>query len=151
MSHTGRVRPNRVLAIVVGCIALVAMVAAVLAVTRPEPEFDPTTPEGTVQGYLRAVFDQDEDLALGYLEGNTECDRNDFGGVVTSDSARVVLRGTQVDGDEATVEVEIAYTGGQGPFDTYEWSEDQTFELEREGGRWVLVGEPWPLYFCREG
>lgn len=151
MTHTGRVRPNRVLAIVVGGIALVALVAAVLAATRSEPEFDPATPEGTVQGYLQAVFDEDEDEALSYLAVDTACDRDDFRGVVTSESARVVLRGAEVDGDVATVEVEIAYTGGQGPFDTYEWSEDQTFELEREGDSWVLVGEPWPLYFCREG
>lgn len=151
MTHTGRVRPNRVLAVVVGGIALVALVAAVLAATRSEPEFDPATPEGTVQGYLQAVFDEDEDEALSYLAADTACDRDDFRGVVTSESARVVLRGAEVDGEVATVEVEIAYTGGQGPFDTYEWSEEQTFELEREGDRWVLIGEPWPLYFCREG
>lgn len=151
MPHTGGVRPNRVLAIVVGCIALVAVVAAVLAVSRPEPEFDPATPEGTVQGYLRTIFDNDDDQALAYLEADTACDRDDFRGVVTSDSARVVLRGVEIDGAAATVEVEIAYTGGQGPFDTYEWSEDQSFELEREGDRWALIGEPWPLYFCREG
>jgi hypothetical protein len=151
MSHTGGVRPNRVLAIVVGSIALVALVAAVLAATRSEPEFDPATPEGTVQGYLRAVFQEDEDQALTYLAADTECDRNDFQGVFTSDSARVVLRSVETEGAEASVEVEIAYTGGQGPFDTYEWSEDQAFELERVGDRWVLVGEPWPLYFCREG
>lgn len=151
MTHTGRVRPNRVLAVVVGGIALVALVAAVLAATRSEPEFDPVTPEGTVQGYLQAVFDEDEDEALSYLAADTACDRDDFRGVVTSESARVVLRGAEVDGEVATVEVEIAYTGGQGPFDTYEWSEEQTFELEREGDRWVLIGEPWPLYFCREG
>ena len=144
-------RPNRVLAVVVGGIALVALVAAVLAATRSEPEFDPATPEGTVQGYLQAVFDEDEDEALSYLAADTACDRDDFRGVVTSESARVVLRGAEVDGEVATVEVEIAYTGGQGPFDTYEWSEEQTFELEREGDRWVLIGEPWPLYFCREG
>lgn len=128
-----------------------ALVAAVLATTRSEPEFDPNLPEGAVQGYLRAVFDEDEDRALTYLAAGTECDRDDFRGAVTSDSARVVLRGAEVDGDEATVVVEIVYTGGQGPFDTYEWSEEQTFELERKGDRWVLVGEPWPLYFCREG
>jgi hypothetical protein len=151
MSHTGRVRPNRVLAIVVGSIALLALVAAVLAATRPEPEFDPATPEGTVQGYLRAVFEEDEDQALTYLAADTECDRNDFRGVIPSDSARVVLLSAAVDGDEATVTVEIFYAGGNDPFDTYEWSEEQAFELDREGDRWVLVDEPWPLYFCREG
>lgn len=144
-------RPNRVLVIVVAGVALLAVVAAVVAAGRSQPTFDPSTPEGAVQGYLRAVLEDDEEAAAGYLAADSDCGVADFESAAVDLSARVVLRETTVSGEEATVEVEVTYTGGGGPFDTYEWSEDQAFRLVREEGNWVLEGRPWPLYFCEKG
>lgn len=151
MPHTVVVRPNRVLAIVVGCVVLLAIVASVVAANRSEPSFDPATPEGTVQGYLQAVSEDDAQAAMSYLASDTECDVSDLQRAAVSDSARVVLVDVEIAGDEADVEVEVTYSSQGGPFDAYEWSENLTFELVREAGDWALVGEPWPLYFCRRG
>lgn len=151
MPHTVIVKPNRILAIVVGCIALVTIVAAVVGANRSEPTFDPATPEGTVQGYLQAVFAGDDETAVSYLASDTECDTDDLRRAMRNESARVVLRGVEIVGDEAEVEVDVTYTSQGGPFDAYEWTENQSFDLVREGERWALEGEPWPLYFCRRG
>ena len=55
-----------------GVLAVIALVAAGLL--RETPELDPSTPEGTVQAYLEAVFAGDEEAASQYTEG--ECDPN---------------------------------------------------------------------------
>lgn len=137
--------------IVLGVVAVLAIVAAVVASGRSVPTYDAGTPEGTVQGYLQAVFDGDDQSAASYLSTTSGCDVDDFREAYVGESARVVLRDSRIDGDEAAVEVEIVFSDAGGPFDTYEWSEDQSFDLVREDDSWRLIGQPWPLYYCQGG
>lgn len=141
--------PNRILATIVGALVAVVVAVAVVAATRPPPELDVGTPQGIVQAYVRAVFDGEIAEAAGHITAESECGVEDLERARAADSARVVLLDTRVDGDSASVEVEIVHSGGSGPFDGYEWSEETTFSLIRSGGTWQLTGEPWPLYFCR--
>ena len=48
---------NRVLAIFVGAVVLLAALAGVVVANRATPALDPNTPEGVVQEYLQAVID----------------------------------------------------------------------------------------------
>lgn len=144
-------RPERILAIVVALIIVVAVAAAVFSATRSAPQFDPATPEGTVQAYLQAVADGDEEAAAAYLAPDSDCDATDIARADFVQSARVVLRDTAVGGDEARVEVEVVYSSSGDPFDGSEFREDQVYELRRPEDRWLLIGEPWPLFFCEGG
>lgn len=145
------VSPNRVLMVILGTVGVLVVVAVVVIALRPPATFDPATPEGAVQGYLEAVFDEDESTAVGYLEPKSQCNERDISDASVDSSARVVLIDTEIDGDTARVEVEVTFSQGQGPFDSYEYSQDHSFDLVDSGDRWLLTGEPWPVRFCNPG
>ncbi|CAN5819679.1 hypothetical protein BH24ACT8_BH24ACT8_19340 [soil metagenome] len=144
-------RTNRILAIVVGVIILVAVAAAVYSANRPTSEFDAGTPEGTAQAYLQAVLDRDYDGAAELIEPDSGCLAEDLQRDPRSDSARIVLLDSSVDGDRARVVVEVVDVSGSGPFDTSEYTQEQTLNLVRSGQGWLLTDTPWPLYSCTEG
>jgi hypothetical protein len=141
-------RPNLVLALVVGGALVVAVVAAVVASGRSEVDLEPGTPQATVQAYLRAVLDGDV-AALDSLEPETECQAGDITGAFIPESARVVLTEAEIDGAQATVQVEVTESSSGSPFGVDEFTHEETFALERSGsGEWRIVGAPWPLYSC---
>jgi hypothetical protein len=139
-------RQDRVLGTVVGGIVAVAVAGALFASTRPTPTWSSTTPEGTVQAYLSAVLDGDMEKAAGYLSPESTCDVHDLDTVGVVHTARADLVGTTIEGERARVDVDLALTS-DGPFDTLP-TENHTFRLTRSGERWLLVGQPWPLYDC---
>lgn len=142
-------RSRRVLVVISTLVAALLGVAVVLAL-RPPPEFDPTTPEGTAQGYVQAVLDGDEDLAVGYLTGALR-DQCTVGGMrhVIPDEARVVITRSEINGADAELEVEITETYGEGPFDVGSYTFDETLVMERHGDRWLIAEVPWPMHiYC---
>ena len=142
-------RPNRVLALVVAAICLVAVVAAVVSATRSVTEYDRDSPAGVVQAYLTAVIDGDDDEAVGFLADDSPCTVEDLDRAHPPDETRVVLRDTDVDGDRARVEVDVVMSSA-GPFDSFEFTEEHTFRLSRTGGDWLIEGAPWPMFECTE-
>lgn len=144
-------RPNRVLAVVVAAVVILGIVAGVVAANRTVPILDPETPDGAVQTYLRAILEGDDEMAADLLSPSTGCDATDVAAAFATDSARIVLLESAVDGDTAAVSVEITESAGEGPFGAAEFSHEEHLTLRNEGGRWLLAGEPWPLYFCDRG
>ena len=142
-------RPNRVLAIVVGLVVLLAVVAGVLAANRTVADHDRSTPEGVVQAYVVAVIDGDHEEAAGLLAEDSSCDVGDLESSYAPEVDRVVLRDSEVDGDQARVEVETV--SAEGPFGAFDYSERHTFRLERTGTGWRITGRPWPLFECFKG
>jgi hypothetical protein len=53
----------------IGVAVAVLVVLAVALALQPPHEFDSDSPEGTAQGCFRAVLEDDEDQAPGYLTG----------------------------------------------------------------------------------
>ena len=142
--------PNRVLAIVVAAIAAIAIVAAVFSATRTVPEHDRGTPEGTVQEYVSAVVEGDNQRAIALLAAGAACTVDDLDRAHHPDDVRVVLRDTHIDGDTARVGVDVVISTG-GPFDGSEYDEEHTFRLTRANGEWRITGEPWPMFACTKG
>ncbi len=143
-------RPNRVLALVVGLIAVIGVVAGVLSATRQVPKYDRGTPEGLVQAYLTAVIDGDHQDAVAFLTPESSCTVEDLDRAYVPDDVRVVLRDTEVDGDTAQVKVDVVMSSG-GPLEGSEYAEEHTFRLTRAGGDWLITGAPWPMYECSKG
>jgi hypothetical protein len=141
--------PNRVLVLVVAAVAVIAAVAGVLAANRAGPAYDPSTPEGTVQAYLKAVIDGDHDRAAGFLAAGSRCSVTDLDTTILPDGVRVTLREVQVTGDTARVEVDVALPSGD-LFGGSETFEKHTVRLARSSGTWLLTGEPWPMVGCRK-
>lgn len=142
-------RPDRVLAIVVGLVVLVAVVVGVLAANRTATEYDRATPEGVVQAYVEAVLDGDHEAAADLLSEDNACDVNDLDSSYLPEYDRVVLREAEVDGDSARVEIEAVVA--EGPFAAFDYSERHTFRLERSGTEWRITGRPWPVFECFKG
>lgn len=144
---------SRLVLIVIGATLIVLVAVALVMAVQPPPEFDPATPQGAAQGYFRAVVDRDPNAAFDYLADDirSECNRGELRHV-TPDGARVVIAATEVTADEATVEVEITETWGEGPFDAGpgRLSFDETLFMERHGDRWLITETPWPIHdYCR--
>ncbi|HEU5144673.1 MAG TPA: hypothetical protein VFT81_05805 [Dermatophilaceae bacterium] len=142
-------RANRILAIALAAIVVLAVVAAVISGTRSAPEVEPGSPEATVQGYVDAALAGRYDEAARLLEPGSDCDAADLEQLtgMGMHAARVVLVDSAVEGSTATVQVDLVYASG-GPFDTSEYTERHTYRLVRSGGGWLLTGVPWPLFEC---
>ena len=137
-----------ILLLVGGAIALLlAGVAVTLVVSRgPETTYPPDSPEGTVAGFLRLLEDGEVDQAYDLVA--MEIDRDQFRRQFSDwseRSRRVTLVRSSIDGDSATVVVDISTFSG-GAFGASEYTNRHTFTLERRNGAWRITG-PEYLYF----
>ena len=127
---------------------VVASVVVAVALDHAETEFEPGTPEATVQAYFRAIQDRDAEAAIAQFTTDlqercsTEELRRSY--QYQSDfSARI--RDTTVRGEVAEIDVRIANNGGESPFGGG-YDVDQLIFLEQEDGEWRIGESPWPSY-----
>lgn len=139
---------NRVLAIFVGAVVLLAVVAGLVVANRDTPALDPHTPEGVVQQYLQAVIAGNYPAAAELLSPSSGCDVSDLVAAYAPGSARVVLDHTTVDGDHAVVIVDVTEDSGDGPFGSSGFSHTERITVQREAGAWKITGSPWLLSSC---
>lgn len=138
--------------VVAGLTVLVLVLVAVLVIVfRPEPiEYDPATPEGVVQTYVRAVLDEDDEAAAALLVSDWDCEVDPFPRFSGNESVRISLGSVEYKDDRAFVEVRITTSGGSAPFDRYEWTEEDRFILEQEPAGWRIDSAPWRFMICME-
>ena len=122
-----------------GVLAVIALVAAGLL--RETPELDPTTPEGTVQAYLEAVFAGDEEAASQYTEG--ECDPN-LGPGSPTQGVSASLVSVEGDDQQTTVIVQLSQTSNDPFIGLSEWQE--WFNLVNRDDVWLIQEPVWPYY-----
>ena len=132
---------NLILGLIVVLIAALVFIASRGGSSR----FDAGSPEATVQSYLQAMVDRDNDRALSYFEPETKCDSSDLDRQYLSPDLTADLLDSSITGDRAQVKIRIRYAdsdlfGG--------WSEDHTIGLTRISGMWKITGVPWPLFEC---
>jgi len=139
---------NRVLAIFVGAVVLLAVLTGVVVANRATPDLNPGTPEGVVQEYLKAVFAGDYPAAAGLLSPSSGCHASDLAAGYVPESARIVLDHTAVNGDHAVVTVNVTEGTGGGPFDSGGYSHTERITVQRESGVWKITGSPWLLSPC---
>jgi hypothetical protein len=123
----------------IGALVVVILVAAGLL--RETPDLDPSTPEGTVQAYLQAVFDGDQEAAAQYTEG--DCDPN-LGPGSPVDGVSASLVRVEGDDNQATVVVKLSQPSGQPFAGLSEWEE--WFTLINRDGTWMIQQPVWPYY-----
>jgi len=138
---------NRVLALLVGGVVLLAVLAGVVVSRRTTPDLDPTTPAGVVQEYLKAVVDGDYPVAAKLLSPASGCSASDVSSAYAPGSAQIVLDRTAVNGDHAVVTVDVTEGSGD-PFGSSGYSHTERITLQRDGGLWKITGSPWLLPSC---
>lgn len=140
-------RATRILLVALAGLLLLAAVAAVLSVTRSGPEYAEGSPEAVAQAYLVAAVAKDGQEAARHLGPDSGCTAEHIEDGWVSSRDRIVLRGADVDGDRATVQVDIV-TPSSGPFDASEWTNRRELDLLRIDGEWLITGTPWPAFGC---
>ena len=139
--------PDRVLLIGAIVVGLIVVVAALVALTRSEPEaLDPNSPEGTAQRYVQAVLDGDNATIEELLFEEEDCDVGPryFG----EQTVRARLVDSSVSGSSATVEVELIFSGGDPLFGGYGYEERAQIQLEMADGSWLVDPDSWPYFYC---
>lgn len=124
------------------------IVLAVVALIREPVELDPTSPEGTVQGYLQAISDDDYNTAFEAL------DPESFEGCTAASIQRARWHDTFTaslpeatdppEGDNAFVEVTMHF--GQGGVFGGGWDSDEVFILISRDDVWWITDDPWPYF-----
>lgn len=135
-----------------GAVVAVALVAAALAGTLQEPAPLPEgTPEATVQAYVTAVLDGDVEQATALLAADLarNCRERDFRVTLPEAPLTVTLDDVQVRDDRAEVTVRLDRDADEPLLPIFDSVSRQHFTLERQGDRWVIAEDPWPVYFCQ--
>lgn len=140
--------PTVVLAIAVGVLVLLAVVAGVLSATRSGPDLPAGSPEAAIRDYVRAVQDRDAETAAGFLAPDGSCTSEDVERALGGSPSRVVLRSTSTTGERAVVEIDLVHS--QGPWGSSEYRQEERFDLRRADSGWVITGEPWPMHYCEK-
>jgi hypothetical protein len=144
--------PDRLLAVMVAAVIVLAVVAFVLAINQTEPTYvEPEdTPEAVVHNYLLALRLGDNERARGYLypelEGYPQSEQEFVETVSryrwqfpTEDTASAFDVGrSEVTGDLAVLEVEETRFTEAGLVDTGQVYEDFVVQLKRAGGAWRI-------------
>lgn len=142
----GRATSNRILALIVIAALVLSTVSALVSALREDVKLSANTPEGVVQLYLTAIISGKNDQAASYFASDSTCDAADIDRAYVSDTLRVNLVSTSIDGSSAYVKID-ANTGASGPFDDG-YTESHTYRLTQESGKWLIEGIPWPLWDC---
>lgn len=128
----------------VGLGVLLLAATAVVLGADSVTDLDPDSPEGVVQRYVNALIEGDEQAALAL---KAVSDDGCFGEPDPKDF-RLTLSDVEVNGSRATVEVGIARSGGDPPFDQYSYVRDEQFELIQVGSDWRVAETPFDFRIC---
>lgn len=143
-------RTTRITLIVLaGAVILVVVVALIAVFARGgAAPLDPDTPEGVVQRYSQAVVDGDVETATTYLvpEIAESCQRIPADG----DDLRITLAETTERENSARVDVLVVTVYGSGPLGPDEYESEETFDLVRVDGDWLIQTAPWQLTVCTD-
>ncbi|MEK7777754.1 MAG: hypothetical protein AAB303_03930 [Chloroflexota bacterium] len=145
-----------VMVAVVGVLAIAALVVGLVAAGK-EKVLSEDSPEGVVQGFLRAVQAGDYKKAYDYFGSKlkTNCAYERFleqrpGGQI--EEMQATLAGTKTFDGQAEVKIVVTQFRTSGPFfapfDSPANSYPQTYILGQEDGKWRFASMPWPLYWC---
>jgi len=139
-------RPDRTLIAILSIIAAIVVIALVVVFTRGGPaDVDPTTPEGVVQSYSRAMVDSDFESARDFLSSKLldNCDRAEPN---TIQGLRMTVISSTI--SEETAVVRVSMERGSGEFGGSGYTSEEAFTMVREGGQWKIVSTPWELTLC---
>lgn len=139
-------RANSVLALIVAVALLLVSVSLFLNSNRDETSLSPSTPEGVVQLYLKAIIEGKHDVAASYFVSTSNCEASDIDRAYISDTLRVNLVSSEISGNSAYVKIDANESSGD-IFDSG-YTQSHTYRLMRESGNWRLEGIPWPLWDC---
>jgi hypothetical protein len=148
--NTAPAARDRTLSVLLAVLGLLVVTAIAVVFFRPDPALRGAgTPEGVVQRYAAAAIDGDERAATGYLrEAPEPCGEWES---EAEENLRVSLVSTDTRGTSAEVAVSVVSFSPGGPFGSSEYETQETFQLTKAGGSWLIDTVPWRLRVCDSG
>ena len=139
-----------------GAVLAVLLAASIIvALARGESEFDPGSPEHTVQRYVKALVESDFDTAesLWSPELREDCSFDDFllntkRGLDLMSGARITLDDVQTIGETTIVSVRVTRTTGGGIFGPSERVSSYDYTVRKFDGDWRIIDHTWPADRC---
>lgn len=147
MAHNNVSRVILICATVI--LSILAIAALILNATKESKTFDPKSPEGVVQSFLRAISEHKNNVAAEYLSTVTACNVNDIDRSYVGGELSVTLVSKEIIGDLANVTV-ATEVNSQGPLGGTA-QEIHVYRLSKNGDSWKLDGIPWPIFGCEVG
>ncbi len=138
-------KANVVLGIAISLIMALAL-AVVFVANKPATPRDPSSPEGAVQAYLKAVVASDYTKAITHLDPASTCKVADLDNSYFAKDVRINLIDSSQTATDATVKISVEIPSGA-PIEGY-YSEEHTLRLTRSDAGWLITGMPWPMYSC---
>jgi hypothetical protein len=150
---TARRTDRFLIGILVGIAALLVVAGITVAMLRqPAPLLPADTPGSTVQRFFAALDQQKYQEAYAFLSDSMQ-DKptsDEFARYNLSQSTyrreqrtRIRISDEQRYGNSANVSIEITHYTSGGPFDSYEYTSNESFGLQLEGETWRIVELPW--------
>jgi hypothetical protein len=140
--------------VVVGLFVVIVALGVIAALNGGggQDQFEPGTPEYTVQEYFQAIIDDRPTDALNLVDDELRCDDRFLYELNVS---RVVLDSLTYNADntEATARVQVTQSWGNGIFGPDESTFVETIHLaitddEGDTGEWRISRSPWPYFEC---
>ncbi|MBF8299422.1 MAG: hypothetical protein HW397_471 [Dehalococcoidia bacterium] len=144
-------------AALVVALVLASVLVAVARGGREIQDYPENTPDGVVQRYLKAVWEEEYQTAYGYLDDElkTYCSYQHFRDSsqwVRDQDMRVSLVGSDQVNGKVEVQVRVSQVHMGGSFTPNESSYTQRFILGPQGdasaGIWRFAEPPWPMNYC---
>lgn len=131
--------------------ALLLIVAGLVSIpltARRASTFAPaTTPEGVVQRFYQALYQDEYSTAHAFLSGDIQQKLSvaelQEQGHYDLEHSQMSVRKTTIKGANATVEVTMTRYSRGGIFRSGEWSSEQRIQLKQEQGNWKIVEGPF--------
>jgi len=133
--------------ILIGIAILVIAALAIFFLRRDRQTYvSDTTPEGVVHNYVLAILNKDYQKAYGYLADQEHKPTYDefrssfLRGMVNPGNSAVDVGASEIDGDTASVEVDVIYTPSD-PFSSG-YRDAQHALLVNQDGNWKITSMP---------
>ncbi|GAC1546334.1 MAG: hypothetical protein NVS4B8_06940 [Herpetosiphon sp.] len=126
---------------------LVALISIPLLAQRPQVLAPADTPEGTVQRFYQAIYNEDYHTAYGFLttkaQDKLSLDRfqQDMQGELKH--SQMVVSHTSVHDETATVDITLHYVRSGGLFSDGSYDSSHSVLLTREGNDWKIARGPF--------
>jgi len=133
--------------ILIGIAILVIAALAIFFLRRDRQTYvSDTTPEGVVHNYVLAILNKDYQKAYGYLADQEHKPTYDefrssfLRGMINPGNSAVDVGASEIDGDTASVEVDVIYTPSD-PFSSG-YRDAQHALLVNQDGNWKITSMP---------